>query len=107
VGIENGEKEDMRKQLESLRKTFDNQDADKHLERSMQLLDLAEADHTAAMNFVDLIRSLPHKQEIHPDDGSDEFFRIPGSTLVDILSKPDIPIPPEGTMGGAASLMLQ
>ena len=103
VGIENGEKEEIRKHLELFKGTFDNPDADKRLERAMQLLELVEADHNAASEFVDLIRSLPHKQEIHPDDGSDEFFRIPGSTLVDILSRPDIPIPSEGTMGGAAS----
>lgn len=102
VGMAISEEEEMRKRLESFKGVFDHPDADARLERAKQLVDSVERDENAAAEFVDLIRSLPNKDELHPDDNSDEFFRLPGNELVDKLSRPDIPVQPSGAMGGAA-----
>jgi hypothetical protein len=88
--------------LESLKGCFDNPDADARIEKAKQLVNLIRSDSDAGRELMDLIRSLPRKNEIHPDDASDQFFTIPDDTLVDILSRPDLPVATEETGGAAA-----
>lgn len=95
--------EQIEQQLEALKGIFDRADSDEKLERAKQLIPLLELAPNAASEFADLIRSLPDKRDLHPDDASDDFFQIPASTLIDKLSRPDIPVPEEGEEGGAAS----
>lgn len=97
------EDEQIRQQLEALKGVFDRADADEKLERAKELVPLLEIDPNAASEFTDLIRSLPNKGDLHPDDASDDFFEIPAVTLIDILSRPDIPVPEENEGGGGAA----
>src|SRR5215210_4128730 len=102
AGLGQTEEEEMGEWLESLKGCFDNPDADARIEKAKQLVNLIRNDTDAGRELIDLIRSLPHKNEIHFDDASDQFFTIPGDTLVDILSRPDLPVATEDTGGAAA-----
>lgn len=97
------EDEQIQQQLEALKGVFDSADADEKLERAKELVPLLEMDSNAASEFADLIRSLPNKRDLHPDDASDDFFEIPADKLINILSRPDIPVAKEDEGGGAAS----
>lgn len=103
IGMDISEEEEIRQRLDSLKGVFDHPDTDAHLERAKQLVGQLDRDENVAADLVDLIRSLPNKGELHPDDNSDEFFRLPAHELVNKLSRPDIPIPPAGGMGGAVN----
>ncbi len=94
--------DELRQQLDLFKGAFDNPEADILLDRAAALSIRVETDQPAAIEFVDIIRSLPTKKEIHPDDRSDEFFALTGNQLIDILSRPDIPVPVQPGQGGAA-----
>ena len=102
VGNDPSEEEEIRQRLDDLKGVFDHPEADALLEQAKQLVDQVNSDENAAADFVDLIRSLPKKKELHPDDNSDSFFTLPSHELVDQLSRPDTQVPPSGGMGGAA-----
>lgn len=94
--------DELRQQLDLLKGVFDNPEADILLERAAALSSRVETDQAAAIEFIDIIRSLPKKEEIHQDDKSDDFFRLTGNKLIDILSRPDVPVPVQPGQGGAA-----
>jgi hypothetical protein len=100
------EKEELKQRLQSLKGIFDAPDADQKLEEAWQLVDQLDNDPLTDANvsvaIVELLRSLPGKSEMHADDGSDNFFREPGPSLVDKLSRPDLNVATAGSGGGAA-----
>jgi len=97
------EEAEMISQLESLKGVFDHPNADQILEQAKTLVPQLENNDQAAREFATLIRSLPSKNEGHPEDGSDNFFKIPAETLMDTLSRPELPaLSSGGEMGGAA-----
>jgi hypothetical protein len=93
IGQPPSEKELIRQKLDSLKGVFDNPDADARLEQAKQLLRSADKDEAAAIELIDLIRSLPEKDEIHADDGSEKFFELPGNKIAEELRRPDMPVP--------------
>jgi hypothetical protein len=102
------EKEELKQRLQSLKvhDVFDAPDADQKLEEARQLVDQLDTDPVndtmAGRGIADRLRSLPGKSELHPDDGSDLFFREPVASLVDKLSRPDLlPVGPDGSGGDA------
>jgi len=89
-------------QLEELKGFFDNPAADDVLSKAQALVPRLENDPVAANKFADLIRSLPTTREKNADDNSEKFFTISAADLMDTMSRPDLPAPPEPGMGGAA-----
>ena len=71
-------------------------------------LDRAEAlvknldDPKAQAQFVDLVRSLVSAKAAHPDDGSKDFFKLPGEVLLNGLRQPVLV---SGASGGGAAGM--
>lgn len=105
IGNVLSEEDKIREQLESLKGVFDNPNTNNYLDRAKELMGEIELDENnvnAAVEFVNLIRSLPHKNDVNSEDNMDEFFKLPGNDLVDKLSRPDIPITSTGETGGAA-----
>jgi hypothetical protein len=96
------EEEKIKQQIESLKGVFDHPEADSHLERAKALVDRIGTNENAAVEFVNLIRTLPHKNEVNTEDNTDEFFKLSGDELVNKLSRPDLPIDSTDEMGGAA-----
>jgi hypothetical protein len=93
------------KQLKSLKGVFDKPDADAVLEQAKLLVPQLENSPKAQRTFADLIRSLPNKQQGHPEDASDRFFKPAGDEVMNRLSKPVLVAPrASGTTGGAAGL---
>lgn len=98
----NADEKALKAQLDELKGFFDHKDADAILDKAKQLVDKIKTNPAAARDFADLIRSLPGNEEVHPEDNSDAFFKLPADKLIGTMSRPDLPAPPPKGMGGAA-----
>jgi hypothetical protein len=102
-GGELTEEEELRQRLDSLKGVFDNPEADSRLEEAKKLLNRAQSDENAGVKLIELLRTLPAKDDKDPEDGSEKFFTLPGHELADKLSRPDVPVTTGNTSGGSAA----
>jgi len=95
----------LQKQLDNLKGVFDKADADVDIEKAKQLVPQLENSPKAQRDFADLIRQLPNRREINPEDASDRFFALDGTELMKRMSKPAFAPPAHsGPVGGASSI---
>ncbi|MFN7944967.1 MAG: hypothetical protein U0Z53_06425 [Blastocatellia bacterium] len=95
--------DDLAAQLDSLKGYFDHPDTNHLLDQAKELIPLLDASSNARTQFADLIRLLPGKNSLYPDDASDVFFEMDGDELLNTLKSPVLPDDfSSGTEGGAA-----
>lgn len=104
-----GGEELVRKTLENLKGCFDGANADDLLESAIELLSDLEDSSGARGEFKDilarLIKGIGNLDEEVKEEVPPALFELPGSTLIDLASRPVVgePLP---TVGGAAGLGL-
>src|SRR6266498_880651 len=95
--------DDLAAQLESLKGYFDNTKTNEILDQAKALIPNLEINEQAQIRFADLIRSLPGRSSMYPDDASDVFFEMNGDELINRLKSPVLPVDlAPDSEGGAA-----
>jgi hypothetical protein len=96
----------LRKRLKEMKGFFDHQDANDILKKADALVAKLEASAAARKEFADLLRQLPSASAHSNDDGSAQFFAMPGGQLMKTLKDPIVlPMPPPSTTGGGAAIV--
>jgi hypothetical protein len=74
------------------------------LTQAKSTLPRLQSDPAARREFVSLLRSILDQGEAHPDDGSEEFFKLDAEALFQQLAKPVSAPGPARSLGGATSV---
>jgi hypothetical protein len=91
----------LEEQLEDLKGTFDDPEADVLLEQAKGMVPKLEDSPVAQKEFVDLLRRVVPTDATEDEDASEEFLGLPGEEVIDRLSRPVMPAPPGPAAGGA------
>lgn len=95
----------IREKLEDLKKFLDTPEATTAIDQAKQLVPKLEMSKTAQKDFAELLRSVLQPKSANPEDGSTEFFKLPGDEIMKRLSKPLLPLAaPPARSGGATAI---
>ncbi len=95
----------LNQRFDDLKNFFDDPAEKQILTQARKLIPQLEHSPQAQRDFMDLVRRLPNRSSISPDDASDRFFTLPGDEVLKRLSKPVMPKPgSSGSSGGAAGI---
>src|SRR6185295_2592071 len=95
----------LKQELEDLKGTFDDPNADAALEKAKSLVAKLEDSPKARKEFADLLRSVLPAETSADVDSSSDFRKLPGDEIINRLGKPvPIAIPKPVAAGGGASI---